>query len=122
MRLKGFLIILVLALVVVYIVWMGKFWRKDTAEDFKAYDQSKLRLTKTNMNLLGRIIKSYIAQKGETPESLKELQKFYVFSAERLDAWGNKIKYERISELNFRLISAGRDRVFNTSDDIILNF
>jgi hypothetical protein len=36
------------------------------------------------------------------------------------DSWGNKIKYERISDENYRLISAGKDKIFDTDDDIVI--
>jgi len=36
--------------------------------------------------------------------------------------WGMFPNYERISEEDFRIVSAGKDKVFNTEDDIVLKF
>ena len=69
---------------------MTKINKEKTIKDIKLFDKTKFKLTKTNMNLLGRIINSYIIQKGKAPNSLKELQTFHVLSAERLDAWAQK--------------------------------
>jgi hypothetical protein len=38
------------------------------------------------------------------------------------DAWGRKIKYERLSDENFRLTSAGFDGTFGTDDDIVKEY
>jgi len=122
MKFRGFLFILLLALLIILFLWIMKTEKEKTIKDVKLFNRAKFKLTKTNMNILGRIINSYIAQKGEAPDSLKELQTFYVLSAERLDAWGTEIKYEKLSEVTFRLISAGKDRVFGTSDDIVMTF
>ncbi|MCP2518870.1 hypothetical protein NLB96_00750 [Candidatus Aminicenantes bacterium AC-335-K20] len=96
--------------------------REKTVKDVELLDRAKYKLTVANMNSLARIINSYISQKGKVPDSLKELQTFYVLSAKRIDEWGTPIKYEKLSEYSFRLISAGKDKTFNTSDDIILTF
>ncbi|MFQ6082086.1 MAG: hypothetical protein ACE5WD_01860 [Candidatus Aminicenantia bacterium] len=123
MKIKGFLALLILVLALVYFLWIAKGRRQDqTVEEFEAFNEVKFKLTKVNMTTLQRAIVSFIAKEGRTPKSLKGLQTFHVLSAERLDAWGAAIKYERLSDINFRLISAGRDRVFNTQDDIILDY
>jgi hypothetical protein len=36
------------------------------------------------------------------------------------DAWGNVIRYEKLSDDNFELTSAGPDKMFDTEDDIIV--
>jgi hypothetical protein len=39
-----------------------------------------------------------------------------------LDGWGKSIRYERLSDSSFRLISAGKDKTFDTEDDIVLDY
>lgn len=75
------------------------------------------------MNALGRAIATFVAVEGETPESLEEMRKATgLRSTSSLDAWGTTIKYERLTENNFRLTSAGRDMTFETEDDIVVDY
>lgn len=110
-----------LATVLVFFLFIIKTGKHEQlAEKVEAFSEMKYKLTKTNMTTLERSIISYTANEGKTPKSLKDLQALYIVSAAGVDAWGKAIKYERLSDSDFRLISAGKDRIFNTKDDIIL--
>ncbi len=89
-------------------------------EQVDALSRVREKTTRTNLTSLERAIDFFIAQNDRTPNDLREVQTFsrsvYVGS----DAWGNPIKYEKISDSKYRLISAGRDKTFNTEDDIII--
>ena len=122
MKIKGFLVIIVLTAGIVYFLWMMKGGKEQMVEEVKAYSEVKLELTKANMSTLRQAIISFIAQEGRTPESLKELKGFHGPLGANLDAWGTSIKYERLSDEDFRLISAGKDKVFNTPDDIVIDY
>lgn len=122
MKIRGFLVIIVLAAALVYFLWMIKGREEQVVEEVKAFSAAKLELTKANMAALKTVIFSFITQEGRTPKSLKELGAFHSPAASNLDAWGTAIKYERLSEEDFRLISAGKDKVFNTPDDIVLDY
>lgn len=118
MKLRGFLAVLILAAVVVYFLWVAKAGKDKVVDEVKAFSGAKLQLTKTNMAYLAREIHSYIAMQGRSPKSLKELKEFRRIPLSTLDAWGTEIGYKRLSEEEFRLISAGPDRNFDTDDDI----
>jgi len=120
MRIKGFLAILLLVLVLAFFLFIVKTGKKEQIlEKIEAFDSVKYKLTKTNMTLIQRMITSYTAAKGRVPESLKELQSLQPLGAGQFDAWGKAIKYERLSDNDWRLISAGNDGTFNTKDDIV---
>lgn len=119
---RGFIVVFVVACGIVYLLWMAKTGKDKTLKEVKAYDQTQVELTKVNMTALQQAIVTFIAQEGRTPENLKEIQKIHSFPIANLDAWGTAIKYERLSEDNFRLTSAGRDKAFGTSDDIVINY
>lgn len=96
--------------------------QKQLPAQIEAFGSMKDKLTRTNLKTLEKVITSYIAQVGETPRTLKDLDRFHLISAARVDAWGKAIKYERLSESRFRLVSAGKDRLFKTDDDIISEY
>jgi len=120
---KGIAAVIILALALAY--YLGLQSSKKTEEIVKqveVFDEARENLTKVNMNTLQRAIISYIASQGRTPKSIKELQVFRVVAYEKYDSWGTEIKYERLSDDNFRLISAGRDKIFDTQDDLVVDY
>lgn len=122
MKLRGFLAIVILAAVVVYFLWVAKVGKDKVLEEVKAFSGAKQKLTETNMAGLAREIHSFIAMQGRAPDSLKGLQMLRRVPLGMTDAWGKAIKYERQSDEDFRLISAGPDRVFDTEDDIAKDY
>jgi len=56
------------------------------------------------------------------PGSLDALRRAHPAAASITDAWGRKIRYERLSDDAFRLTSAGPDGAFGTADDIVKDF
>lgn len=118
MKIRGFLAVLILAAVVVYFLWVAKVGKEEVVEEVRVFDKAKHTLTETNMSGLAREIHSYIAMEGRAPKNLKRLQEFRRVPLGTLDAWGIAIKYEKLTDEDFRLISAGPDREFDTEDDI----
>lgn len=118
MKLRGFLAILILGAVVVYFLWVAKAGKDKVIDEVKAFSRVNVQLTKANIASLAREVHSYIVMHGRYPKSLKELQEFRRLPLSTKDAWGTTIEYERLSGESFRLISAGRDRAFDTEDDI----
>lgn len=121
---RGLLALTLLALVVVGIIWMTKSGGENQpVKEIERFDNLKIKVTRTNMNALGRAIATFVAIEGETPESLEELRNAVgLRSTSSLDAWGTTIKYERLTENDFRLTSAGKDKTFDTEDDIIVDY
>jgi len=124
MKIRGFLIVLMMGLVIVYFIYFAKTGGKSNIRTMvDAYSGAKIDLTKVNMEQLGRIILSRLGGEGQAPADLAELKRSQPGVATgALDAWGRTLKYERLSDSGFRLISAGPDGVIGTADDIVKEF
>lgn len=123
MKARGLLIVLILAVAIVYLLWFSKSGEKTHLEQrVDRFVQAKEDLTRVNMQTLQKIIESYVASEGQTPKSLQELRTANLLMGNILDGWGKSIKYERLSDSSFRLISAGKDKSFDTEDDIVLDY
>jgi hypothetical protein len=121
LKIRGFLIILILAVAIVYFLWFGKLGKKSQiVEMTDRLAQAKEQLTRVNMAELEKAVLAFIISEGRTPEDIKELQRSRILMTGAEDGWGNFIKYERLSDSSFRLISAGKDGAFGTVDDIVL--
>ncbi len=125
MRFRGPIIGLLLALVIVYFVFFTK-----VAKDEKGgleimvdkYLETKIKLTEADMEGLSREILTYATEGDGLPASLEALRRFHPTAGSLPDAWGTRIRYERLSDSSFRLRSAGPDRVFDNGDDIVKDF
>jgi hypothetical protein len=123
MKIRGFLALLVLTMVVVYFIFFAKAGKKSYLEGtVDAYDRIKVQTTKVNMATLEKAISYFISSEDRTPADLKELSASRLLTGAPLDGWDRPIKYEKVSDSNFRLISAGRDGKFDTSDDIVVEY
>ncbi len=123
MKIRGFLAILVLTVVVVYFIFFAKAGKKSYIEGtIDAYDRVKTQVTRTNIATLEKTIEYFIATEGRTPRDMKELSATRLLTGDPSDGWGRPLKYERLSDSNYRLISAGKDGAFGTSDDITLEY
>lgn len=119
MRLRGFLIILLIALGVIFYLQFGRVrGGKSTVEmEIDQAAAAKVGATSSTLDALAREIISASAESG-LPRELDELRRmrpqFYV----PFDAWGKPVKYELVSDSSFKLTSAGPDGVLGTADDI----
>jgi hypothetical protein len=86
------------------------------------YLESKIELTRANLEALSREVLAYAAEGQGLPESLEALRKFHPTAGSLRDAWGKAFRYERLSEDSFRLRSSGPDGEFETGDDIVKVF
>jgi hypothetical protein len=122
MKIRGFLIVLILAVVVIYLLYFGKLVGKKSQIQVMTdrYAQVKEQLTRVNMAELEKAVVTFISTEGRMPEDIKELQRSRILITGAVDGWGNFIKYEKLSDTSFRLISAGKDGTFGTADDIVL--
>jgi len=119
----GLLIVLVFAIGIVYLLWFAKTGEKtqlETKVDQKI--QAQADFSKINMLSLEKILISYIASEGQTPESLQDVRNSKLLIGGAIDGWGLPIKYEKLSDSSFRLTSAGKDKIFNTQDDIVIKY
>ena len=123
MKIKGFLVLLILVAVLVYFLFIFKSGKQEQLPgQIEAFQSMKEKLTRTNMAALEKAITFFIAREGKVPETLDALENFYPLTSAKFDAWGTAIKYETISDSRFRLVSAGRDRLFKTEDDITIEY
>jgi hypothetical protein len=123
MKLKGFLAILILvAAVVVILKQIKPVGDEGLMKKIQTVDTAKEQATRMNLKALQWEIVDYILAHGRAPENLKQLPQTAMLMIEKGDEWGTQIRYKRISDDSFHLISAGNDREFDTSDDIVLEY
>jgi hypothetical protein len=121
MKIRGALIILLLAMVIVYFLFFARVGKKSYIEATQdANERIRTELTQVNMATMEKAIDTFIATEGEAPADLKTLFAARLFSGDPSDAWGTPLKYERLSDSTYRLVAAGKDRTFDTDDDIVL--
>ena len=122
MKMRGALIVLLLAMVIVYFLYFAKAGKKSYIEATQdANERIRTELTQVNMATMQKAIDYFIATEGEAPADLKTLFAARLFSGDPSDGWGSPLKYERLSDSTFRLVAAGKDRTFDTEDDIVLD-
>lgn len=125
MKIRGLMIVVLLAVVVVYFIYFAKSGNDKGAlqTEIDQYAKTKIKLTRVNMESLAREVLSYATGDQGLPEDMKQLQRSRPsIGMGLLDAWGKAIRYEKLSETSFRLTSAGPDGVFDTADDISKDF
>jgi hypothetical protein len=123
MKIRGFMVIILLVAIVVFFLYTLKSGgNKDIPEQIEAFSSAKQKLTKTNLSSLQREVLSYIVSNGTTPQSLDDIRFSPALTTGKWDAWGKEVKYERLSDENFRLTSAGHDGTFGTEDDIVTEY
>lgn len=124
MKTRGLLVVVLLAMVAVYFIFFAKVAddKGGLQIEVDKYLQTKINLTRVNLESLSREVLSYAADGEGLPESLEALRRFHPTAAALPDAWGRKIRYERLSDSSFRLRSAGPDGAFETEDDIVKDY
>ncbi len=119
MKMRGAMIVLLLAGTIVFFLYFGRVGQKSYIETtLDANDRIRAELTQVNMATLEKAIQYAAGTEGELPADLNAVFAARMFSGDPSDGWGTPIKYERKPEAGFRLIAAGKDRTFGTADDI----
>jgi len=124
MKARGLVLGVLLAAVAAYFIFFTK------AADDKGgleimvdkYAQAKVDLTGTNLESLARVILTFASEGEGLPASLDALRRASPAAGVASDAWGRRIRYERLSDDAFRLTSAGPDGAFGTADDIAKDY
>jgi len=124
MKIRGLIIGVLLALVAGYAIFFTKVAddKGGLAIEVDKYLESKIKLTAANLEALSREVLTFASEGQGLPESLDALRRFHPTAGSLPDAWGRKIRYERLSDDGFRLRSAGPDGAFETDDDIVKDF
>jgi hypothetical protein len=121
MKIRGALILLLLAMVIVYFLYFAKAGKKSYIEaTLDANERIRTELTQVNLGTMQKAIDYFIATEGDAPADLKTLFAARLFSGDPSDGWGTPLKYERLADSDYRLVAAGKDKTFDTDDDIVL--
>ena len=76
--------------------------------------------TKEEMNKISTELSLYKNHYGVFPENYESfIRRKPIWGGWKVDSWKNPYKYELIDSVNYRLISAGKDGIYNNEDDII---
>lgn len=119
MKIRGFLAILLLTMVVAYFIFFAKTGGESGIEtEVRQFARTKIKLTQANFETLAREIIGFSADRDGLPEDLQTFRRSRPIGAGLFDAWGNEIRYERLTDSSFRLTSAGPDGEFDTADDV----
>jgi len=81
--------------------------------------RSKNTLIMPQISAIENAINSYFTDNNEYPASMDQLVPQYLKSdSHTTDPWGTPFRLEYDEDQNLYLISAGRDTIFDTEDDI----
>ncbi len=122
MKMRGFFVVLFMAGLIYFVLWMVKGGKEKLVRDINTLDRTQVELTKANMTSLQKAIISFTIERDRTPNNLEELRLVVVSRFEYSDAWGTPFRYKKLSADKFRLISASADKTFDTSDDIVVDY
>ncbi|MDI6848613.1 MAG: hypothetical protein QME69_02345 [Candidatus Saccharicenans sp.] len=124
MKGKGALAILLLVAVVIFFVYFLKTEKKAPVEEqVSRFNQTRAELTSVNLEQVGRAVQEWMAEhEGRVPESLREMQGSRSYGLSLTDGWGRNIRYQKLSETEFELRSAGQDGQFDTEDDLVRSY
>lgn len=125
MKVRGFLAMLIMGSVVVYLLMFLRSGKRGTSlveEEIRQFDRTRIELTAVNLSQIERAVLTYQASAGELPASLAEVSRARILTGGTADAWGRSVRYEKTSDSGFRLVSAGPDGRFDTEDDIARDY
>lgn len=123
MKIRGFLAILLMVVVIVFILYYVKSGGKTSVEtQIDRFERTKGELTKVNMNQLAQGILGWMASQEGAPATLQAVLRTQPTLGAVVDGWGREFRYQRLSQDGFRLASAGPDGEFDTEDDISRDF
>ena len=123
---KGLGLVVLLAMLIIMIVFTLKDGGKK-GEEGKTYQQEMIDVISkaeelelnTKIKNLKDALDSYSMDHGEYPEVLEDVMPEYTATYDSLtDPWGTRFAFEKDDQNNYVLVSAGKDRTFNTQDDI----
>lgn len=113
--------VLLLALLIVVALYTGFFSKKDTLpkKAITASNRADNMLMETDFQHIIQAIESYFSDYGRYPESLGQLIPVYLRTKrECLDPWGTPYQLATENQDVISLLSAGKDKIFKTSDDL----
>jgi hypothetical protein len=118
---RGLLLVILLAFLVFIALQTGFFSKKESLPQkmLNANQKVDKLVFESDIKHLTTAIQTYYSDSGKYPRSFEELIPFYLRTeTECLDAWGQKYRMEVVNETDIFIISAGKDKIFDTSDDL----
>jgi hypothetical protein len=118
---RGFLIVVIMALLVIVAIYTGFFNKKKSVvhQIIHANQKAEIMQFETDIQHITTAINSFFFDRDQMPESLSELIPDYLRTEnEYLDPWGTPYRIDIQDENNMIIISAGEDKIFETSDDM----
>jgi len=116
---KKLTILILLLLVIFYGCDKAKGEQSALEKMVDTPQRSKKTLVISQISAIENAINSYFMDNNEYPEIMDQLVPFYLKTESHIiDPWGTPFKLENDEDLNLFLISAGRDLIFGTEDDI----
>jgi len=115
---------IIVALLILFFVY--KFYLAPSKEEGgktvvkSSVEKASVAAIDTDINMITQAISMYYSEKGYLPDTLSEMVPNYLRSVP-VDPWGQPYKYEKEGD-SYKIISAGADKYFDTSDDIIRTF
>jgi hypothetical protein len=124
MKIRGLVLAVLLAAVAAYFIIFTKVADDKSGLEIMVdkYAEAKVDLTAADLESLARAVLEFAADGEGLPASLDALRRTNPAASGRADAWGRRVRYEKLSEDSFRLTSAGPDGAFGTADDIVKVF
>ena len=119
MKIGGALVGLLVVVVVIYALLFVKSGQKSHIETaVGALSKAGIAATQANLSQLEKVVTSFVAGEGRSPESWQDMRSLRYIMTGTTDGWGRVVRYEKTSEMGFRLVSAGPDGRFDTADDL----
>jgi len=119
MRIGGALVGLLAVVVVIYALLFMKSGQKSHIEAaVDALTKAGIAATQANLSQLEKAVLSFVGAEDRSPESWQDMRSLRYILTGTTDGWGRVIRYEKTSEMGFRLVSAGPDGRFDTADDL----
>ncbi len=115
---------IIVALLILFFVY--KFYLAPSKEEGSktvvksSMEKASVAAIDTDINMITQAISMFHSEKGYLPDTLSEMVPNYLRSVP-VDPWGQPYRYEKDGD-SYKIISAGADKYFDTSDDIIRNF
>ena len=113
------LLIILIALLVVMVLYLGKGPKADrVSQGLISLDKAKGATLEPIMQQVEAAVDAYADENGGYPENLEELVPRYLSGKDLLiDPWGTRLRLEKDDQEKSTLVSAGPDRLFATGDD-----
>ncbi|MCK4836160.1 MAG: hypothetical protein KAT17_05965 [Candidatus Aminicenantes bacterium] len=118
---RGFLIVLLLALLVIVTIYTGFFSQKESLPQQIINTSNRVdnMLLETDFKHIIQATEAYFLDFGKYPESLEDMIPVYLRTEkECLDPWATKYQILTENQTEVFIISAGKDKIFKTSDDL----